>query len=81
MLPMHTGMEEWEKVGLDREMSMHEAAAPGAKHVRMNCTIRWHTKHHSGCPMHVGQGSKDVHGTKPVVTGAVRMSEDPWGLE
>ena len=44
-LPMFTGMKEWEKVGLDREIHMHETAVPGAQHVRMNCTIRWHDTH------------------------------------
>ena len=40
---MFTGMKEWEKLGLSNEIAMHETAVSGAKHVRMNCTIRWHS--------------------------------------
>ena len=29
----------------------------------------------------VGQGSEAVHGTQPVVTGAVWTSENPWAAE
>ena len=76
-LPFFTAMKEWEKCGFDTEISMHESAPPGAQHVRMNCTIRWHTTHIPGCPVRVGQGFTGVHGTQPVVTGAVRTSDDP----
>ena len=82
-LPMFTGMKEWEKVGLDREIHMHETAVPGAQHVRMNCTIRWHDTHTHMDAMHAGQGITGVSGTQPVFTGAVRTcddSDDPWAV-
>ena len=43
---MHNSLKDWEKRGFASEIEMHEAAAPGAKHVRMNCTIRWHDTHY-----------------------------------
>ena len=81
LLPMFTTMQEWEKVGLQQEIALHEGAAPEAKHVRMNCTLRWHSTHWAGCPVRGQEG----HGTQPVSTGAVQTSssplapgEDPW---
>ena len=78
---MCTAMKDWEKNGVEMEISMHESAPAGAQHVRMNCTIRWHTTHKPGCPVHVGQGFTGVHGTQPVVTGAVCASDDPTAAE
>ena len=66
-------MHEWEKVGLQHEIALHEGAAPGAKHVRMNCTVRWHNTHWDGCPVRGQEG----HGTQPVLTGAVQTSSSP----
>ena len=48
LLPMFTTVQEWEKVGLQQEIALHEGAAPEAKHVRMNCTLRWHSTHWDG---------------------------------
>ena len=47
---MFTGAKDWEKLGLAQEIELHENAVPGAKHVRANCTIRWHTKHMGALP-------------------------------
>ena len=69
-LPMFTAMQEWEKVGLQQEIALHEGAEPEAKHVRMNCTVRWHSTHWAGCPVRGQEG----HGTQPVSTGAVQTS-------
>ena len=41
LLPMFATMQEWEKVGLQQEIALHEGAEPEAKHVRMNCTTPW----------------------------------------
>lgn len=60
LLPMFTSLQEWEKDGLDHEIALHEGSAPGAKHVRMNCTVPWRNKHWAGCPVHAGG-----HGTQP----------------
>ena len=68
LLSMYTSLQEWEKVGLDHEIALHEGAAPGARHVRMNCTVRWHNTHWAGCPVQAQHG----HGTQPVSTGAVQ---------
>ena len=73
LLPMFTTMQEWEKVGLQQEIALHEGAAPEAKHVRMNCTLRWHSTHWAGCPVRGQEG----HGTQPVSTGAVQTSSSP----
>ena len=80
-LSMFNSMQDWEKAGLRHEIDLHEGAAPGAKHVRMNCTVRWHNTHWSGCPVRVQEG----HGIQPVLTGAVQTSssslahaKDPW---
>ena len=57
-------------VGASRfEVESHEAARSSDQHVRMNCTIRWHTTHWEKCPNH-------VHWTQPVLTGAVRTLDD-----
>ena len=69
-LPMFATMQEWEKVGLQQEIALHEGAEPEAKHVRMNCTVRWHSTHWAGCPVRGQEG----HGTQPVSTGAVQTS-------
>ena len=69
-LSMFTAMQEWEKVGLQQEIALHEGAGPEAKHVRMNCTVRWHSTHWAGCPVRGQEG----HGTQPVSTGAVQTS-------
>ena len=53
-----------------REIALHENAAPGVKHVRMNCTVRWHNTHYEGCPVQTA----DAGGTQPVLTGAVQVS-------
>ena len=82
-LPMFTGMNQWEKLGLDKEIELHETAVPGAQHVRMNCTIRWHSTHNPQCPMHVGHAAQGS-GTQPVFTGAVRTNAecvDPWAVD
>ena len=42
---MYNSLMDWETGGVAREIEMHEAAAPGASHVRLNCTIRWHDTH------------------------------------
>ena len=80
-LSMFNSMQDWEKAGLRHEIDLHEGAAPGAKHVRMNCTVRWNNRHWSGCPVRVQEG----HGIQPVLTGAVQTSssslahaKDPW---
>ena len=70
LLPMFATMQEWEKVGLQQEIALHEGAEPEAKHVRMNCTVRWHSTHWAGCPVRGQEG----HGTQPVSTGAVQTS-------
>ena len=86
--PMFTAMEAWEKAGVMREMVSREKAPPGVKHVRMNCTVRWHNTHHEGCPAHTADAGRTpgtaasvaapaaarTQGTQPVVTGAVRES-------
>ena len=69
-LSMFATMKEWEKVGLQQEIALHEGAEPEAKHVRMNCTVRWHNTHWAGCPVRGQEG----HGTQPVSTGAVQTS-------
>ena len=69
-LSMFATMKEWEKVGLQQEIALHEGAEPEAKHVRMNCTVRWHSTHWAGCPVRGQEG----HGTQPVSTGAVQTS-------
>ena len=69
-LPMFATMQDWEKVGLQQEIALHEGAEPEAKHVRMNCTVRWHSTHWAGCPVRGQEG----HGTQPVSTGAVQTS-------
>eukprot|EP00438_Fugacium_kawagutii_P030131 Skav207857 [mRNA] locus=scaffold3511:13879:14532:+ [translate_table: standard] len=58
-LPMYTSLRDWEKKGLDREIDLHEMCAPGAQHVRMNCTVRWNRFHWPGCPMHVELSALD----------------------
>ena len=58
---MYNSLMDWEKGGVAREIEMHEAAAPGASHVRLNCTIRWHDTHFEGCPA--------IRGSKPAVAG------------
>ena len=68
--PMFRPMEGWEKAGMMREIALHENAAPGVKHVRMNCTVRWHNTHYEGCPVQTA----DAGGTQPVLTGAVQVS-------
>ena len=74
-LSMFTSMNMWEKAGLEREIALHEDAAPGAKHVRMNCTVRWHSRHWAGCPVRVQEGD----GTQPVSTEAVQTrGADAW---
>ena len=80
-LSMFNSMQDWEKAGLRHEIDLHEGAAPRAKHVRMNCTVRWHNTHWPGCPVRGQEG----HGTQPVLTGAVQTSssslargKDPW---
>ena len=75
-LPMYNEMQDWEKRGLDFEVASHEAAQSADKQVRMNCTLRWHTRHWRGCPNHDEDGSEYVRWTQPVVTGAVWTSED-----
>ena len=65
-LPMYNDMQDWEKRGFEFEVQSHEDAVPGDKHVRMNCTMRWHTTHWEGCPNHVQDGSENVHSTQPV---------------
>ena len=67
LLPMFTSTHEWEKVGLQHEIALHECAAAGAKHVRMNCTLRWHNTHWDGCPVRGQEG----HRTQPVLTADV----------
>ena len=67
--PMFNEMQDWEKRGFDFEVESHEAARSSDQHVRMNCTIRWHTTHWEKCPNH-------VHWTQPVLTGAVRTLDD-----
>ena len=69
LLPIYNEMQDWEKRGFDFEVESHAAARSPDQHVRMNCTMRWHTTHWEGCPNH-------VHWTQPVVTGAVRTLDD-----
>ena len=47
---MYAGMQTWEKTGMSREIEMHQGAVTDDPHVRMNCTIRWHSSHFPGCP-------------------------------
>ena len=61
LLPMFTAMHACEKVGLQHEIALHEGAAPGAQHVPMHCTVRWHNTHWDGCPMR----GQERHGTQP----------------
>ena len=68
---MFAEMQAWEQRGLEEEIQMHETAVDGVQHVRMNCTMRWHTTHWPGCPNHV----ENVSRTQPVFTGAVRTAE------
>ena len=70
--PMYNSLRDWEKRGLASEIEMHEAAAPGAKHVRMNCTIRWHDTHYTLCPA--------IRGSKPAVAGEDQLP-DPWAVD
>ena len=70
--PMYNSLRDWEKRGLASEIEMHEAAAPGVKHVRMNCTIRWHDWHYELCPA--------IRGSKPAVAGEDQLS-DPWAAD
>ena len=46
---MYVALETWEKRGLQEEISVHEGAVAGTKHVRMNCTFRWHRCMARGC--------------------------------
>eukprot|EP00434_Breviolum_minutum_P001519 symbB.v1.2.001338.t1/scaffold73.1/size366217/2 len=48
------------------------AAAPGASHVRLNCTIRWHDTHFEGCPA--------IRRFKPAVAGEDQLS-DSWAVD
>ena len=70
--PMYNSLMDWEKRGVASEIEMHEAAAPGASHVRMNCTIRWHDTHFKGCPA--------IRGSKPAVAGEDQLP-DPWAVD
>ena len=70
LLPIYQSMKDWEKVGVQTEIALHEDAVPPAQHVRMNCTIRWHKTHWKHCPMETRHGD----GTQPVVTGTVQRS-------
>ena len=69
---MYNSLMDWEKCGVAREIEMHEAAAPGASHVRLNCTIRWHDTHFEGCPA--------IRGSKPAVAGEDQLP-DPWAVD
>ena len=68
-LPLYDAMQAWEKAGFDYEVQLHEMAKDGEKHVRVNCTMRWHATHWEGCP------NRHVRGTQPVSTGTVRTSK------
>ena len=76
---MFTGMKDWEKLGLAREIELHQRAVAGEMHVRANCTIRWHATHLVGCPMRPVQGSGHGSRTELVVTGEVQP-DDPWAM-
>ena len=47
---MFNEMQDWEKRGLVDEIERHEKAVDGERHVRKNCTIRWHATHWDNCP-------------------------------
>lgn len=70
-LPLYDAMQAWEKAGFDYEVQLHEMAKKGEKHVRVNCTMRWHATHWEGCP------NSHVSGTQPDCTGTVRTSKIP----
>ena len=47
---MFDEMQGWEQRGLVDEIERHEKAVDGERHVRKNCTIRWHATHWDNCP-------------------------------
>ena len=47
---MFDEMQAWEQRGLVDEIERHEKAVDGERHVRKNCTIRWHATHWENCP-------------------------------
>ena len=69
LLPMYTEMQDWEKHGFDLEVASHEAAQPGDKHVRVNCTVRWHTTHWSDVRCIMIKGPKMSMGLSRLLLG------------
>ena len=65
---MFDEMQVWEQRGLVDEIERHEKAVDGERHVRKNCTIRWHATHWENCP-------SQCHGNQVRSGVAVRKSD------
>ena len=76
---MYEEMQDWEQCGLDAEVQRHKNAVDGEPHVRMNCTMRWHTTHWENCPSqcHRNQVLSDVAVRKSDAAEAASSSEIP----
>ena len=76
---MYDEMQVWEQLGLDAAVQRHKNAVDGEPHVRMNCTIRWHTTHWENCPSqcHGNQVRSDVAVRKSDAAEAAGSSEMP----
>eukprot|EP00435_Cladocopium_sp_Y103_P031607 s1794_g8.t1 len=82
---MFDGMQDWEKRGMRDEVELHRSCQGTGKHLRYNCTLRWHDTHWVGCPEHkseplIGSASAApvtlsaaaANGSLPVVAGLER---------
>ena len=67
--PMFGSMQEWEKQGLRREVELHATCDPAEKHVRYNCTLRWHHTHQAGCAEYKAEPVQTEIVSRPVLDG------------
>eukprot|EP00435_Cladocopium_sp_Y103_P036203 s1794_g9.t1 len=72
--PMFGSMQEWEKQGQRREVELHATCDPAEKHVRYNCTLRWHHTHHAGCAEYKAEPLPTGFVSPPVLAGSDLVS-------
>ena len=72
--PMFAGMQDWEQQGMREEVELHEKCQGRGKHLRYNCTLRWHDTHWRGCPEHKPEPVMVYAAAAPVTSSAAAAS-------
>eukprot|EP00435_Cladocopium_sp_Y103_P076065 s23_g75.t1 len=73
--PIFSGMQAWEQQGMREEVELHRPCQGTGRHLRYNCTLRWHDTHWVGCPEHKPEPVIEyaaASGSLPVVAGSGR---------